>query len=188
LDFSTTNTKGRAAGLQLDAFKEIELLPDDNKERFLSKYWELQKERNEQMEAKTLRVSKIQRCLCDFCGNSIRNPYFRTSHAVAAFRLQRATANTESALEPGEPEPVAESRHPPTAADTKVATTHNGLIEITPKLDWISDQQRQKQQQPQPQPQQQHFQQQQQQQVSTSKSSNCFCLHLLQKCACMSDS
>ena len=43
---SMINRKARKAGLDFDVHEYVEILPEDNSERFMSQYWEEQKERN----------------------------------------------------------------------------------------------------------------------------------------------
>ena len=77
---SMINRKARQAGLDCDVHEYVEILPEDNLERFMSQYWEEQKERNVRVTPSCTR----QR-MCNMCGSRIEiNPNQLSSVASAS--------------------------------------------------------------------------------------------------------
>ena len=76
------NMVSQKAGFKDDVFKNLEVLPEDNGERFMSQHWLQQKDQNFKHENEDVPTGDFGRCMCQLCGGKL-NPCLDTSMKVS---------------------------------------------------------------------------------------------------------
>jgi hypothetical protein len=127
------NNKANRAGLRGSVYGGIEILPEDNGERFMSEYWEQQNKRNQVIHNKILIDAHLTgRCLCILCAGQI-NIYLDTMQK--RFRQQRSRSGLQGNKKSGaSAEKLLTVKSLETPSPHTPMKTENGNLVVQPAI------------------------------------------------------